>query len=47
MNSKSDVHYFLFSGMEITEAQRKQAVHNARKTKQGNMKSMYLSLILV
>ncbi|XP_016135775.1 spermatogenesis-associated protein 13 isoform X2 [Sinocyclocheilus grahami] len=25
-------------GIEITEAQRKQAVHNARKTKQGNMK---------
>ncbi|KAG1954254.1 spermatogenesis-associated protein [Pimephales promelas] len=26
-------------GMEITEAQRKQAVHNARKSKQGKMKS--------
>uniref|UniRef100_A0A8C1WEX3 Spermatogenesis associated 13 n=1 Tax=Cyprinus carpio TaxID=7962 RepID=A0A8C1WEX3_CYPCA len=30
-------------GMEITEAQRKQAVHNARKTKQGNMKKMNYS----
>ncbi len=46
MNSKNDVHYFGFSGMEITEAQRKQAVHNARKTKQGNMKSMYLSCLV-
>lgn len=30
-------------GMEITEAQRKQAVHNARKTKQGKMKKMNYS----
>uniref|UniRef100_A0A673HWH6 Spermatogenesis-associated protein 13-like n=1 Tax=Sinocyclocheilus rhinocerous TaxID=307959 RepID=A0A673HWH6_9TELE len=30
-------------GIEITEAQRKQAVHNARKTKQGNMKKMNYS----
>uniref|UniRef100_A0A671T2T2 Spermatogenesis-associated protein 13-like n=1 Tax=Sinocyclocheilus anshuiensis TaxID=1608454 RepID=A0A671T2T2_9TELE len=30
-------------GIEITEAQRKQAVQNARKTKQGNMKKMNYS----
>uniref|UniRef100_A0A9J8CIR6 Spermatogenesis associated 13 n=1 Tax=Cyprinus carpio carpio TaxID=630221 RepID=A0A9J8CIR6_CYPCA len=30
-------------GMEITEAQRKQAVHNARKSKQGKMKKMNYS----
>ncbi|KAL1248643.1 hypothetical protein QQF64_021961, partial [Cirrhinus molitorella] len=30
-------------GMEITEAQRKQAVHNARKSKQGKIKKMNYS----
>ncbi|XP_021329453.1 spermatogenesis-associated protein 13 isoform X1 [Danio rerio] len=30
-------------GMEITEAQRKQAVHNARKSKHGKMKNMNYS----
>ncbi|XP_052398850.1 spermatogenesis-associated protein 13 isoform X1 [Carassius gibelio] len=30
-------------GMEITEAQRKQAVHNARKSKHGKMKKMNYS----
>lgn len=30
-------------GMEITEAQRKQAVHNARKSKQGKMKKLNYS----
>lgn len=34
--------YFIgmFSGMEISEVQRKQAVQNARKSKQGKIKSM-------